>query len=72
MPKTYEVYLTVREADEADFDKPLVRIHQTDKPRDIKWGDFINISMDKKHWVTCRLEPPVSLRALLFLLLLPM
>lgn len=57
MPKTYEVYLTVREADEADFDKPLVRIHQTDKPRDIKWGDYIDISLDKKNWVTCKLEP---------------
>jgi len=57
MPKTHEVYLTVREADEADFDKPLVRIHQTDKPRDTKWGDYIDISLDKKHWVTCRLEP---------------
>ena len=57
MPKTYEVYLTVREADEADFDKPLVRIHNTDKPRDIKWGDYIDISLDKKSRVTCRLEP---------------
>ena len=33
MPKTHEVYLTVREADEADFDKLLIRIHQADKPR---------------------------------------
>ncbi len=57
MAKTHEVYLTVREADEADFDKPLVRIHQTGKPQDIKWGDSIGISLDKKSWVSCRLEP---------------
>ena len=57
MPKTHEVYLTVREADEADFDKPLVRIHKTDKPRDIKWGDYLDIAMDKKNWVTCKVEP---------------
>ena len=53
----HEVYLTVKEADEADFDKSLVRIHQTDRPRDIKWGDYIDLSLDKKNWVTCRLEP---------------
>ena len=57
MPKTYEVYLTVKEADEADFNKSLVRIHKTDKPQDIKWGDYIGISLDKKNWVTCKLEP---------------
>ena len=57
MPKTHELYLTVKEADEADFDRSLVRIHKTDKPRDIKWGDYINISLDKKNWVTCKLEP---------------
>jgi len=57
MSKRYEVYLTVREADEADFDKPLVRIHKTDKPIDIKWGDYIDISLDKKTWITSRLEP---------------
>ena len=57
MPKTHEVYLTVKEADEADFDKPLVRLHKTDKPQDIKWGDYIDISLDKKNWVTCKLEP---------------
>ncbi|MFC1897709.1 hypothetical protein ACFLX8_03995 [Chloroflexota bacterium] len=56
MPKKHEVYLTVREADEADFDKPLVRIHKTDKPQDIKWGDYIDISLDKKNWVACKLE----------------
>ena len=52
MSKRYEIYLTVREADEADFDKPLVRIHKTDKPIDIKWGDYIDISLDKRNWVT--------------------
>ena len=56
MAKTHEVYLTVKEADEADFGKPLVRIHKADKPRDINWGDCIDISLDKKNWVTCRLE----------------
>ena len=57
MPKTYELYLKVKEADEADFGESLVRIHKTDKPQDIKWGDYIDISLDKKNWVTCKLEP---------------
>ena len=57
MPKTYELYLRVKEADEADFDKSLVRLYKTDKPQDIKWGDYIDISLDKKNWVTCKLEP---------------
>ena len=57
MPKIYEVYLTVKEADEADFNKPLVRIHESDKPQGINWGDYIGISVDKKNWVTCKLEP---------------
>ncbi len=57
MPKIYELYLRVKEADEADFDKSLVRIHKTDKPQDIKWGDSIDISLDKKNWVTGKLEP---------------
>ena len=57
MPKTHEVYLTIKEADETDFDRSLVRIHKADKPRDIRWGDYIDISLDKKNWVTCKLEP---------------
>jgi len=54
---TNELYLKVKEADEADFEKSLVRIHKNDKPRDIKWGDYIDISLNKKDWVTCKLEP---------------
>ena len=57
MSKTHELYLRVKEADEADFNKPLVRIHRTNKPQDIKWGDYTDISLDKKNWVTCKLEP---------------
>ena len=57
MSKTYELYLRVKEADEADFGKSLVRIHKTDKPQGINWGDYIDISLDKKNWVTCKLEP---------------
>ena len=48
--------MRVKEADEADFNKSIVRIRKTDKPLDIKWGDYINISLDKRHWVTCALE----------------
>ena len=53
----YELYLRVKEADEVDFQKSLVRIHKTDKPPALKWGDYIDISLDKKNWVTCKLEP---------------
>lgn len=52
-----ELFLIVREADEADYGRPVVRIHGGDKPRNIKWGDNVNISLDKKNWVTCKLEP---------------
>ena len=57
MSKTYELYLRVKEADEADFNKSLVRIHETNKPQEIPWGNYIDISLDKKNWVTCKLEP---------------
>lgn len=57
MARTNQLLLRVREADEADYGKSVVRIHEADKPRDIQWGDNINISLDKKHWVSCRLEP---------------
>ena len=57
MSKISELYLRVREADEADYGKSVVRIHRSNKPLDIQWGDYINISLDKKNWVTCKLEP---------------
>ena len=49
MSRISELYLTVREADETDYGKSMVRIHQTDKPHDIKWRDNVNISLDKKN-----------------------
>ena len=57
MAKTSKVVLRVREADEADYDKPVIRIHKANKPQGIKWGDHVNISLDSKHWITCKLEP---------------
>lgn len=57
MSQTSELFLRVAEADEADYGKSLVRIHKNDRPRDINWGDHINISLDKKNWVNCKLEP---------------
>lgn len=57
MSKIYELHLRVKEADEADFDKSLIRIHESNKPQGIEWGDYIDISLEKKNWVTCRLEP---------------
>ena len=57
MPRASTLLLRVREADEADFDKPVVRIHKYDKPQGLNWGDHVKISIDTKHWVSCRLEP---------------
>lgn len=57
MSRIFELYLRVREADEADYGRSIIRIHKTEKPKDIRWGDKINISLDKEHWITCRLEP---------------
>jgi len=57
MSRTSQLILRVREADEADYRKSVVRIHKTDKPQDIRWGDHIRLSLDKKNWITCRLEP---------------
>ena len=57
MSLTSELFLRVREADEADYGKSVVRIHRADKPRDINWGDYINISLDRKNWIACKLEP---------------
>ena len=57
MSKIFENFLRVREADEADYGKSVVRIHRASKPRGINWGDNVNISLDKKNWITSRLEP---------------
>lgn len=57
MSRTYELFLRVREADEADYRQSIVRIHKANKPQDIKWGDNINISLDRKNWITCKLKP---------------
>ena len=57
MPQIYELCLRVREADEADHGRPIIRVHKNEKPKGLRWGDKINISLDKKHWVNCTLEP---------------
>ena len=57
MRKTHELYLRVREADEADFGKPIIRIHENNTPQGIKRNDHVDISLDRKNWVTRRLEP---------------
>jgi len=57
MSRIHKLFLRVTEADEADYKRSVIRIHQNDKPQDIRWGDRINISLDKKSWITCRLEP---------------
>ncbi len=57
MPKTYGLFLRVKEADETDFGRSIIRIHNNDKPQGIPWGKSIDISVDKKNWVTCKLEP---------------
>ena len=57
MARAHELFLRVSDADEADYGKPVVRIHEIAKPQGIEWGDPIGISLDKKHWVTCKLEP---------------
>ena len=57
MSRIFELYLRVREADEADFEQPIVRIHQDNKPQGIRWDDNINISLDRKNWITCKLKP---------------
>ena len=57
MSRTSTLFLRVKEADEADYGKSVVRIHKADKPQGINWGDYIDISLDEKNWVTCKLEP---------------
>ena len=49
--------MRVRDADSDDYDSLVVRIHGSDKPQGIGWGDYIDISLDNKHWVTSRVEP---------------
>ncbi len=57
MSRIFGLYLRIREADEADFEQSIVRIHQDNKPQDIRWDDNINISLDRKNWITCKLRP---------------
>jgi hypothetical protein len=51
------VYLRVVDADSEDYGRLVVRIHEDDKPKQIKWGQYIGISLDEKHWVTSKVEP---------------
>jgi len=48
--------LRVRDAPVDDYDRLLIRVHQKDKPQDIRWGDYIHLSLDQIHWVSCQLE----------------
>jgi len=57
MSHVHELLLRVREANEADYGKSVIRLHETAKPKDISWGGHINISLDRKNWITCKLEP---------------
>jgi len=57
MARIYTLFLRVSEADEADYGKWVITIHSNDKPEDIEWGSLINISLDMKNWITCKLEP---------------
>ncbi len=57
MARIYELYLRVREADEDDHGRSIIRLHKTEKPKSLRRGDKINLSLDKKSWITCKLEP---------------
>ena len=57
MSQPMVVYLRVRDADSDDYDRLVVRIHESDKPGAIRWGQYIDISLDNKHWVTSKVEP---------------
>ena len=56
MPQTSQLYLRVRDAPIDDYERLVVRMHMTDKPKDIRWGDYISISLDEFHWIACKLE----------------
>ncbi len=49
MPRTVPLFLRVSEADEADYGKHIIRIHEDNKPAGINWGDRIKVSIDKKN-----------------------
>ena len=56
MPQTNQLHLRVRDAPIDDYDRLVVRMHKNDRPKDIKWGEYINISLDRFHWIACKLE----------------
>ena len=57
MSRISTLFLRVKEVDEADYGRSVIRINRVDKPTDIYWGNYVSISLDKKNWVTCKLEP---------------
>jgi len=57
MPRSFLLFLRVMDASATDYDRLVVRLHNTDKPRKIRWGDYMGISADKKHWITAKVEP---------------
>ena len=54
---SHVVYLRVRDVDADDYDRLVVRINESDKPKGIRWGQYIDISLDERHWVTAKVEP---------------
>ena len=56
MPQTSHLYLRVRDAPVDDYERLVVRLHRNDKPKDINWGEYISVSLDKFHWIACKLE----------------
>ncbi|MFC1932623.1 hypothetical protein ACFLXU_03205 [Chloroflexota bacterium] len=66
--QTSKLVLRVREADEADYDSDVVRMHEHDKPQGIKWGNRMKLSIDGKNWIPCVLEPySASVRGRIYL-----
>ncbi|MDP3879295.1 MAG: hypothetical protein Q8Q07_03175 [Dehalococcoidales bacterium] len=57
MSRTSTLVLRVREADEADFNQPVIRIHESNRPQNIRWGDRVQISLDRKNWISCQPQP---------------
>jgi hypothetical protein len=57
MPRSFLVSLRLVDAYAGDYARLVVRIHNDDKPKGIRWYRYISIALDGKYWITSKVEP---------------
>lgn len=57
MPRSFFTLIESRGSSSNRLRILVIRLHSADKPEEIRRGDYVGISLDKKHWITAKMEP---------------